>query len=291
MSDVHIGIEGWLFLIGGSNKVLGQFDGSSAGLAEIKAWKEVIKERYIHCKSINAKYFTFVAPEKLTVYDNKLDNLKVNLENSLYNKLSKNLLINSYIQKSFIRSLKAFRENRDVENLYQKTDTHWTPAGCLIAYNLICSACGARSRTDFKQRSFYDEYSPGDLGVKLVPPSAELRRFYNFEKNSKRIYANTIALDYENGICSSSGGTHIIYENNSSGADPRRLVLFGDSYSNFKSASLLVMLAETFKEVHFVWSPVIDWAYVTKIRPDILVAEIAERFLCQSASDSYTVLP
>ena len=37
--------------------------------------------------------------------------------------------------------------------------------------------------------------------------------------------------------------------------------------------------ADRFREVHFLWSTGIDWHYLEGVRPDFVLAEIAERFL------------
>jgi hypothetical protein len=43
------------------------------------------------------------------------------------------------------------------------------------------------------------------------------------------------------------------------------------------------MLAETAREVEFVWSSNLDWTYIKRARPDVVIYELVERFM--------TVLP
>jgi alginate O-acetyltransferase complex protein AlgJ len=47
------------------------------------------------------------------------------------------------------------------------------------------------------------------------------------------------------------------------------------------------MLAETVAELHFVWSASVDWSYVERVRPDVLVCEMAERFTARVPSDDF----
>jgi hypothetical protein len=82
-------------------------------------------------------------------------------------------------------------------------------------------------------------------------------------------------------------GTHAIYENGSTDADPRRVLIFGDSYSHFDPVQLTSMFAETFREVYFVWSTSIDWRFVEEVRPDILICELAERYLRVVPNDRF----
>ena len=64
-------------------------------------------------------------------------------------------------------------------------------------------------------------------------------------------------------------------------------MLFGDSYAHFTPIMLTIMLAETFREVHFVWSASIDWGYVERARPDLVIVEIAERFMLRVPDDTF----
>ncbi len=66
-------------------------------------------------------------------------------------------------------------------------------------------------------------------------------------------------------------GAHVIYRNPSPHADPRTVVMFGDSYAHYAPILLTSLLAESFRELHFVWSSSLDWAYVERVRPDILM--------------------
>ena len=84
-------------------------------------------------------------------------------------------------------------------------------------------------------------------------------------------------------------GAHVVYRNPSPGADPRRLVLFGDSCAHFDPFLLTGLLAESFSEVHFIWSSSLDWPYIERVRPDILLFEIAERFLAKLPKDDFDV--
>ena len=56
-------------------------------------------------------------------------------------------------------------------------------------------------------------------------------------------------------------------------------MIFGDSFSEYRPLLLTGMLAETFAETHFLWAPQMDWSYVDQVKPDILITELAERFM------------
>jgi hypothetical protein len=39
------------------------------------------------------------------------------------------------------------------------------------------------------------------------------------------------------------------------------------------------MLAETAREVEFIWSSNLDWSYIKRARPDIVIYDLVERFM------------
>jgi hypothetical protein len=45
------------------------------------------------------------------------------------------------------------------------------------------------------------------------------------------------------------------------------------------------MLAETAREVEFIWSSNLDWAYIKRAQPDIVVYDLVERFMTIVAND------
>ena len=49
------------------------------------------------------------------------------------------------------------------------------------------------------------------------------------------------------------------------------------------------MLSETFRNVHFVWSTGLDWDLIERIRPNIVITEIAERFMSTLPKDDLNV--
>lgn len=79
----------------------------------------------------------------------------------------------------------------------------------------------------------------------------------------------------------------MIYRNDAAGTDPRRVVLFGDSYAHFAPIMLTALIAETFAEVHFVWSSSLDWGYVERVRPDLVIGQVAERFMFELPDDRF----
>jgi alginate O-acetyltransferase complex protein AlgJ len=68
------------------------------------------------------------------------------------------------------------------------------------------------------------------------------------------------------------------------------VVIFGDSFMDFQDSNPTVIFAENFREVHFVWSPSIDYAYVARVGAHIVISETAERFMISVPTDDYDIV-
>jgi alginate O-acetyltransferase complex protein AlgJ len=130
-------------------------------------------------------------------------------------------------------------------------------------------------------RKYLDYGAYMDLGSKLEPPVAEVFRFYDFIQNARRSHANPIAryLETMPDKPVMHVGSHVAYRNDAPSAARKRIMIFGDSYSSQRGDALTGMLAKTASEVEFIWSSNLDWAYIRRIRPDVVIYELAERFL------------
>ena len=69
-------------------------------------------------------------------------------------------------------------------------------------------------------------------------------------------------------------------------------MLFGSSFSEYRAeCSLLTFLAALiYKEVHFVWSTSLDLRLIERIRPDLAILELPERFITSCPTDTFDLL-
>jgi alginate O-acetyltransferase complex protein AlgJ len=131
-----------------------------------------------------------------------------------------------------------------------------------------------------------------DLGNKLNAQPVERARFRMVLKEAKRIAENELVRFTESPNRVGAAklvGSYVCYRNDAPSANPQKVVIFGDSFSEYRPYLLTGMLAETFREVHFIWSTSIDFNFVERVRPDILITEIAERFVNTVPADDFTM--
>jgi alginate O-acetyltransferase complex protein AlgJ len=297
IDDVLIGQDGWLFLKGGSNYLISFYqEASKFNTHMIQSWHDLLKHRYDSFKKRGITYAHLFVPNKLSVYPEfagvELKNFNGHPICALMNWLADTNLTGARWTECIVNPLTFYQEKKKNYLLYWKTDTHWTYWGCYWAYVLICRKIGIPPNEDLMHKDFGETEMVMDLGGKLTPPVKEKVKFYQIVKNSKRVYANKIVRYKEkNNLENDVGlhiGSHVIYKNYMA-PNKEKVILFGDSFSEYRPLLLTGLLAETFKEVHYVWSTSIDFDYVWANKPHIVITEIVERFMPQVPSDKFSI--
>jgi hypothetical protein len=286
---VYEGQDGWLFLIGGSNSIGALYDHNAPLLddAKLRQWVKLIEGRARRLERMGIEYVHISIPEKLTLYDNKFHDPPI-----VDWRLSPSMRLREMLQRSryarvWLDLIDPFRAARDDIQLYYRTDTHWTPEGCFLAYKLLCEKIGIAPELTLLARPRREVESVLDLGLKMEPLVYEQLRLYDFTKDSQKTYRNVIA-QYVDTVTANAlvhVGSHIRYKNSNPSAANKKILIFGDSYASQRPDGLTAMLAETAREVEFIWSSNLDWAYIKRAQPDIVVYDLVERFMTIVAND------
>lgn len=284
---VHEGRDGWLFLTGGSNRVMDRYARGLRHWWHLRAWARLMEARAARAAHLGIRCLHVIVPEKLSVYDNLTRGLAYDPGLASTRRLARRLAGKPY----YLDLLGPLRAARDGPvPLYLRTDTHWTIEGCLFAYRAIMRALAAVPPADIAERPDHAEERVLDLGDKLPHRPTETLRRPQIQRDAVRVETGPLLAAYETAGRAKDlhVGAHVVYRN-AAAADPRRLVLFGDSCAHFAPILLTGYLAESFAEVHFVWSSSLDWGYIERVRPDILLFELAERFLARLPADDFDV--
>ena len=304
--EVHKGEDGWLFLTGGHHQVIDLYNSESAFTAEMAtAWVSLIRHRADHLAARGIEYIHLAVPDKLTLlnrhYADELQNTDGSPIRQLHGQHEAEL-------QNFLNVVPYLTQGIDKYPIFWKTDNHWTAWGCFMAYQMLCSRLHIPTNTDILNYPFTESEMVLELGkldslLSSEAAQSETIRTYKLDRFSKRIYANEVVRYRENlnldslalrvrdcddsdtsveirssisAALSEGYGSHVIYENNSDTAVDKKVVLFGDSFSDYRQNLLTAMLAETVREVHFVWSHSIDHEYVRQVRPDIVITQVSE---------------
>ncbi len=287
-NDVIAGNDGWLFLAGGANNPLRFYtDPNFFGEAERQGWLELLANRYDQFASRRIAYAHIAPPEKLTIYPEFFPDSLSSYEACPSIALPGAIAANSRrkdLQKVYVDLLPNLAIAKDDgQLLYWKTDTHWTFFGAWQAYLSLCARLCLEPDRQIAFRGFNYGEMVLDLGGKFHPPITEVYKTQHIEKKARRINANSLVSYKEQrqleSVAGLHGGSSVVFFNDSPEADPRRMIIFGDSYAEYRPILLTGLFAETVRELHFVWSARIDWNYIDRVKPDIVVTELAERFM------------
>lgn len=288
---VHEGDDDWLFLVAGSNHVLNMYKHKSSFTAPMaKAWVKLLQERSKNLATQGIQYLFLPAPEKLTVlhkfYRGDIENIGGSPIKQMAQQHAEQV-------PCMVNVLPMFDRQVDSTLLYWKTDTHWSFWGCFAAYQMLCARIGVPANTELLKYPYSSGPVLFDLGAKLDPPKKETARFYQLTQNAERVYANPIVrFKEEQGLVNEASlhvGSSVVYQNKSANAIDKCVVLFGDSFSEYREHLLTGMLAETFREVHFIWNPSIDYEYLERVKPDVVINELAERFMVRVPEDKLDI--
>jgi len=288
---VHQGLDRWLFLTGGSNFVttLYQRDGGHLPDAALQRWRDTIADRKARCDALGVRYAHLVVPEKLTVYGHKQAEPLVDPDLAPTLRLMP-LFDGDPADYGYVDLVAPMRSYRDEADLYWRTDTHWTPVGCLLAYESLCDALGLARNDELVSRPYVDAKRPMDLGSKLDPPVWENIREVTWLKDASRVDQNAVVRLLETHEYGGEihVGCHARFVNPKA-QNACKLMLFGDSFCGVSPYLFTALMAETVSELEFVWSANVDWGLVKRAKPDILVTEIAERYMALPPNDRFNL--
>lgn len=288
-TDVLEGQDGWLFLVGGSNIVVTLYDRRCLFLsdAKLQQWVDLMQVRARRLERMGIQYVHINVPCKLTIYDHKLTIPPI-IDWTLSPAVRlRELVHRSPYARVWLDLIEPFRAARDQQPIYYKTDSHWSGEGCFLAYKLLCEKIGIAPVPAMLARRSREVEVFLDLGSKMEPPMGEHIKAYDYAQDSNLAYANSVAqyLKIAQAGAKVHVGSHVRYRNDSPGAAKKKVLIFGDSYSNSEPGALTGMLAETVRDVEFVWSSNFDWSYIRRTRPDVVIFELVERFMTVLAND------
>lgn len=289
MGGVLIGRDDWLFLWDGSNVAHRYYtDADYFTDADAQGWADLLRARRDRIAALGATYLHLTVPDKLSVLPEFVP-LPMPYFDRHPARLIGELLADEGVN---VDILPALREAMKTGPVFYRSDSHWTTAGCEVAYRALCAALGATPR-DFSDRRVQRGKMALDLGSKLRPQIREETAFTIVLRDARRLAANeTVRFNEETGFRDGAPrfkGCYVHLQNDSPEARPETVLLFGDSFSEFRPHLLTAMLAETYRELHFVWSTDLDFDLIAQIRPQIVISEIAERFMRLRPEDALRV--
>lgn len=265
------GLDGYLFLFDGGQQQFAHLVGDQIpSPASVENFFENLESRHSYCEAKGIAYLHVVFPSKPVIVTEKLPPQWRSRVKSLF--LTRYLATRSegcppwlFYPRDFLRELDAKR------SVFKKLDTHLSNFGSLSVARWMLQKIGL----DYKPEEYFSEMSAeftGDLarmlGVTDTIPGIRIQSMLpNFlVDNRSALPGNT---------------NHIVVLHNPNTASEKRLLIFGDSFSQ----GALIYLAPSFRDIVYVRSATFQTDLVELIGPDVVFSANAERYLSKVDSD------
>jgi len=261
--NVLIGKEDWLFYTGEKNiadlECTSPFTGKELQVirSRLLDWNDQLAARGI-------KFFVVIAPNKEAIYPQYLpDSIKPGVKACRIDQVMQELQTTQLAVLDLRAPVQTAARSAQV---YHRTDTHWNPSGALLATREILSLL----KQDFPQLTLP---SFNDYQKEIQPFSGDLAAFLPKDERFVEQTANLVPIlplraELEEGADRS-------IESSIPGSALPRALIFRDSFSD----ALIPFLSEHFSRVVYAHSFTVDLDLVDREKPDIVIFEIAQRYL------------
>ncbi len=290
---VFLSEQNRLYLTGGSNAVTSLFTTSGFDAAvNVKHWATRMSARTEAFGSCGIKYCHLIVPEKLTVYPlSGSDRSQVfGPEEDIVSPGSR--LISAAPNDNVLYPNVFLAAQAQKFTIYPASDSHWTWIGAFSAFQCIMS----KFKYDLDFFSFLklprnNICYHGDLweaSFSAIP--AERFERVQLPADIRRVYCNALVGAKELNNAKDDVGLHVgsncIFVNNSAQIK-EAVMIFGTSFSEYRlePSLLTAIFAYFFETVHFVWSTSLDFDYIRRHSPHLVLAEMPERFLTYCPDD------
>lgn len=276
------GRDGWLFSKSATDLLHHKRDES---VELIQSWHREIAQREACFADRHIRYFHVCVPDKLTIHGEFLDGQSSSY--SAADRFSPLHILSAHESAldCLINPTGYLQRQVGHYPLYWKSDTRWTPWSAYMTCQLLCSALKDEINNLLLGYPHEDAIQLMNLDANCWPDEPEEIRTYRLCLRSRRRYSNDLVRLRETAVnpkapwlaqAEYAEGAHVVFENNHEKACKRSVVIFGDEHSADSRSLLTGMLAETYQEVHFVWSRAIDYDYVETVQPHVVITQGSE---------------
>ena len=261
------GKDGWLFTT--DSQMIDHYSGRLQFTPEqLHDWQRLLEKRRDWLARRGIAYVFVVAPDKQTIYPEELPDwvTKIRPQTKL-DQFYAYMRAHSTVPVLDLREV--IRNGKKTCPTYFQTDTHWNFFGGFLAYQELMRTL-AKQRTGleplpFSSFTLTNQLRPGmDLATILGLSMAESNTYLLLPKPELPQFTVKLAppdhpKDPKYTINSQAKG---------------RVVIFQDSFA----LAWISFLAYNFNQVTYLWQNDLDFVWIEREKPDIVVSEMVERF-------------
>ena len=269
-----VGEDGFLFLVGATNDVLGQYKRSEDEVSRPTGrWADLVHERRERAAALSTNFVQMFIPEKLSVLS-EISATGVTGPSPLYRSVTERLASDSYV-------LDAYPLLRKCHDSYLRLDTHLSAPGAkALVVELLELLMPERVGHVEAVACDSTEWARGDLVGRFGVPLFEERRLPSSPHVS--ILHSGVTEVEANRVRGGHVGSRFSWVNRTWPTD-EHLLVFGNSFFGYAHSAIdLSWWARLFfHRVTFIWSPEVDWSLVERLRPTFVVGQTVERYMAR----------
>lgn len=271
-----LGRDGTVFLIGGSNNVIGQYSPDCDDAEQIgPRWLDMIVQRKRQLADLGAKYIHIFIPEKISTLPDLFPS-EISTPTRLITFIENNIL-ETDAASSVMSGFKILIEHPNRNLCYSKLDSHLSPTGTFEIFRAIL-----REKFRFEVPDYEFSFGRKKLGDMAHRMTGYYTPETSYEIDTSILPEFTKHAVLQKELIPEQGlkGITQVWRNESAPIDAR-VVVFGNSYFSFErngQSGLSWWFARYFKEFHFIWTNEVEFDYVESTRPDVVLWQGVERF-------------
>ncbi len=272
--ELVVGKQGWLFF--GDDEAISQYRGTARfEPADLEHWTRVLEQRRDWLSSRGIEYLVVFVPNKHSMYAEYMpDSLPRMREGSQLDRLVAHLERESDVP--FLDLREALQAEKNEHRIYHKTDTHWNDLGAYTAYRAIIERLATRLA------SLADHEPVAVRRADRTTPGLGLARIVGLSRAYPEQSLDLVIERPRAGVPVRQRAAHerrvqrqLPFALGTGDASLPSAVMFRDSFAN----ALIPFLSESFERIVYVWHPDVNAHVVELERADVVIQEIAERFL------------
>ncbi len=275
-----VGREGRMFVLAGTNRLIDQYllkESDAIVQDTAKAWLKLFETRRARLSAASVAYTQIIIPEKSSVVPEFFP-ISITAPTALLKRINTLAAETQQIADFYLDGMKLLAQDARRLDVFRKIDSHLSAYGTGLVFSALIKKSVAQGFIE----AVFDRSAviEADLGAKFLNAPFYEEVLLPRVSDSAPFEAGLRQVEFHRPDGGRHIGTRIVWKNDTA-ASPLTALVFGNSFfeRGNTAATLSWWGARYFTNFHFVWGPDIDYDYVDKIKPDVVICQTNERFL------------